>query len=218
MKWLFNEGEWVNRAQAVAIVTGPASGLLKAERLALNLLARCSTLATNARVTSDSNPTAQLAGTRKTTPGFRLVEKYALIVAGINPHRFSCSDCVMLKDNHIDVLQEQLGADLEAAIKLVKSIASFTSKVEVECRTIADAEISIKSGADIVMLDNFIPSGAEIEALKALNSNVLIEISGGITGQNIHLYPGDESIVLSLGALTHSPGGLLDFSFKIIKS
>ena len=207
----------INCAQAVAIVTGPATGLLKAERLALNLLARCSTLATNAWITSEAKPPGtKLAGTRKTTPGFRLVEKYALVVGGIDPHRLSCTDCVMLKDNHIDLLQQQ-GVDLESAIKQVKSVASFTSKIEVECRTLADAEIAISSGADIVMLDNFIPSEADVSDLKGLNSHVVIELSGGITAQNIHLYPGDESIVLSLGALTHSPGVLLDFSFKIVK-
>ena len=122
----------------------------------------------------------------------------------------------MLKDNHIDLLNGQ-GIDLESAIKLTKSLASFTSKLEVECRSIVDAEISIRAGADIVMLDNFVPSEVEISRLKGINPHVGIELSGGITKHNIHLYPDDGSIVLSLGALTHSPGELLDFSFKIIK-
>ena len=200
----------------MAIVTGPASNLIKAERLALNLLARSSTIATNARIMAAGKPSVKLAGTRKTTPGFRLVEKYALIVGGIDPHRFSCTDCIMLKDNHIDLLNGQ-GIDLESAIKLTKSLASFTSKLEVECRSIVDAEISIRAGADIVMLDNFVPSEVEISRLKGINPHVGIELSGGITKHNIHLYPDDGSIVLSLGALTHSPGELLDFSFKIIK-
>lgn len=216
VQWMFEEGEWINRPQAVAIITGPASNLLKAERIALNLLARASTLATNARIISDSKSSAKLAGTRKTTPGFRLVEKYALVVGGIDPHRFSCTDCIMLKDNHIDLLQQQ-GIGLETAIKRLKSITSFTSKIEVECRTTQDAEIAIKSGANVVMLDNFIPSEAEMAALKALNTSVVIELSGGITLQNIHMYPSDDSIILSMGSLTHSPGPSLDFSFKIVK-
>lgn len=211
---MFREGEWICDSQEVAIVTGSASGILKAERLALNLLAHSSTIATNARETLKNYPNTKLAGTRKTTPGFRLVEKYALMVGGIDPHRFSCTDCVMLKDNHIDLLKQQ-GFSLQDAIKLVKSRTSFTLKLEVECRSIYDAEVAIKSGADIVMLDNFIPSDSEILALKYLNSNVIIELSGGITTQNIGLYPENESIIMSLGALTHSPGKLLDFSFKI---
>lgn len=217
-QWMVEEGEWIQCPQAIATVTGPAANLLKAERLALNLLARAATLATRARITSDSKSSAaKLAGTRKTTPGFRLVEKYALVVGGVDPHRFSCTDCIMLKDNHIDFLRQHHGIDLETAIKQLKAIASFTSKVEVECRTIKDVEIAIASGANVVMLDNFIPSGAEMAALKALNTSVTIELSGGITRQNIHLYPDDESIVLSLGSLTHSPGELLDFSFKLGK-
>ena len=215
VNWLCGEGEWINCPQAIAIVTGPASNLLKAERLALNLLARCSTIATNARALANESA-VKLAGTRKTTPGFRLVEKYALLVGGVDTHRFNCTDCVMLKDNHVDLLKEQ-GIDLAEAISLVKQAASFTAKVEVECRSVADAQISIQSGADIVMLDNFIPSADEISGLKSLNPRVIIELSGGINKQNIHLYPNDPSIILSLGEFTHSPGKLLDFSFKIIK-
>ena len=102
----------------------------------------------------------------------------------------------MLKDNHIDLLKEQ-GIDLKDAISSVKQAASFTAKVEVECRSIADAQISIQSGADIVMLDNFIPSADEISGLKD-STRVIIELSGGINKQNIHLYPNDPSIILSL--------------------
>lgn len=212
---MFHEGDWINDAQEIAIVTGPASNILKAERIALNLLAHSSTIATNTRIIRQNYPKARLAGTRKTIPGFRLVEKYSLLVGGIDPHRFSCTDCVMLKDNHIDLFKQQ-GIGLQDAIKLVKSRISFTSKLEVECRSIRDAEISIESGADIVMLDNFIPSDAEISNLKGLNRNVIIELSGGITAKNIGFYPEDESVILSLGSLTHSPGNFLDFSFKII--
>ena len=192
----------------LAIVTGPASAVLQCERLALNLLARCSTITSHARHLA-SLTSARLAATRKTTPGFRLVEKYALIVAGVDTHRLSSTHCVMIKDNHIDV------CGLETAVRNARSLASFTVKIEVECRNISDAITAIKSGADVVMLDNFIPSEQEISDLKLLNPLVLIEISGGINVNNISKYP--SNVILSLGALTHSLPPLLDFSLKIIK-
>ena len=186
--------------------------MLKSERIALNLLARCSSIATHARDLA-SLTKARLAGTRKTTPGFRLMEKYALAVAGIDTHRMSCTDCIMIKDNHIDLHN----GDVKSAVLATKSLASFTTKIEVECRSIADAEMAIESGADIVMLDNFIPNDTEIENLSSLNPGILIELSGGINAKNLHLYPDNPRITLSLGSLTHSLPPLLDFSFKIIK-
>lgn len=119
----------------------------------------------------------------------------------------------MIKDNHIDLL----GGDIAAILDRVKSFASFTSKIEVECRTLDQAEIAINHGADIVMLDNFLPGDAEIDKLTRINPNIVIELSGGITSQNIAAYPTNERIILSLGALTHSIPPLLDFSFKVVK-
>ena len=117
----------------------------------------------------------------------------------------------MLKDNHIDLL----GGNIQTALTKAKSLASFATKIEVECRSIAEAKVAIESGADIVMLDNFIPSQTEIQYLKAMKSGILIELSGGITANNLHLYP--TGTTLSLGSLTHSLPPLLDFSFKILK-
>ncbi len=119
----------------------------------------------------------------------------------------------MIKDNHIDLL----GGDIAVALARAKSFASFTSKIEVECRSLDQAETAIRSGADIVMLDNFLPSEQDIARLKSLNSRVIIELSGGITTQTISSYPNESSIVLSLGALTHSLPPLLDFSLKVVK-
>ena len=123
----------------------------------------------------------------------------------------SCTDCIMLKDNHIDLL----GGNIQTALTKAKSLASFTTKIEVECRSIADAKVAIVSGADIVMLDNFIPTQTEIQNLKAMKSGIIIELSGGITANNLHLYP--TGTTLSLGSLTHSLPPLLDFSFKILE-
>lgn len=117
----------------------------------------------------------------------------------------------MLKDNHIDLL----GGNIRDAVTKAKSLASFTTKIEVECRSIPEAKVAVESGADIVMLDNFIPSEAEIESLQAMKPEIRIEISGGITANNLHLYP--TGTTLSLGSLTHSLPPLLDFSFKIFE-
>ena len=215
VEWIYGEGEMikvqVHDFVPVAVVKGSADNLLKGERIALNVLARCSSLATQARTLS-SLTKSRLAGTRKTTPGFRLVEKYALQVGGVQTHRMSCTDCVMLKDNHVDLFGGS--GNLAVAVSQARSISSFTTKIEVECRTVSEAKIAIESGANIVMLDNFIPTDAEIKNLKALNSQIIIELSGGIDGDNLHRYPSDENLVLSLGCLTHSVP-LLDFSFKV---
>lgn len=183
---------------------------MKAERLALNLVARASTVATNAFNLSQMT-SSRLAGTRKTTPGFRIVEKYALCVAGIDTHRLSQTGCVMLKDNHIDAFD----GDISELVRQTKTMSSFTTKIEVECRSLEDAKAAVLSGADIVMLDNLIPSKDDLLALRGLNPNILIEISGGIRAENIYNYPSDPSVILSLGSLTHSPPNLLDFSLKI---
>lgn len=213
-EWMVEEGQVIssNGPVRVAVITGPAASLLKAERLALNVLARCTSIATYAHHLSELT-SSRLAGTRKTTPGFRLVEKYALAIAGVDPHRQSCTDCIMIKDNHIDLFD----GDISDIVKAVKSLASFTTKIEVECRSLVDAENAVESGADIVMFDNFIPSLTDLASLRSFNPRVLIELSGGITPLNIHNYPSDPAIVLSLGSLTHSLPPLLDFSFKISK-
>lgn len=208
--WHVEEGQAINFAQPIALITGPACNILRAERIALNLLARCSSIATNAHNLA-SQTTSRLAGTRKTTPGFRLFEKYSLAVGGVDTHRISCTDCIMIKDNHVDLL----GGDISTVLTRAKSLASFTAKIEVECRSLDQAETAIRSGADIVMLDNFLPSQQDIAHLKSLNSNVVIELSGGISAQTISSYP-NKSVVLSLGALTHSLPPLLDFSLKIV--
>lgn len=215
VEWMFEEGQVIESKDLhvrIAVVTGFASSLLKAERIALNLLARCTSIATNAHKLAKLTA-CRLAGTRKTTPGFRIVEKYALAVAGIDTHRQSCCDCIMIKDNHVDLFNGDIGK----IVKDAKTFASFTTKIEVECRSLIDADAAIKAGADIIMLDNFVPSIQEIASLKSINPQVLIELSGGITAANIQSYPSDPSIVLSLGCLTHSLPPLLDFSFRILE-
>ena len=148
---------------------GPANALLLGERTALNTLSRASGVATRARAASELARAhawhGRVAGTRKTTPGFRVVEKYALLVGGAATHRLDLSQMVMLKDNHI-----WSAGGISGAVRVARAAAGFTSKIEVECRTHEEAIEAARAGADIVMLDNF---GAE--PLKAVAAKLKTE-------------------------------------------
>jgi nicotinate-nucleotide pyrophosphorylase (carboxylating) len=210
VSWHFSEGQEIQGPAVVATLQGPAPVLLRGERVALNVLARCSSIATYARYVQTLTP-CRIAGTRKTTPGFRLVEKYGLAVGGVDIHRTAVSGgCIMIKDNHVELC----GGDIKMALERIRTFKSFTAKIEVECHDMQQASTAASNGADIVMLDNFIPSIDQLHSLKNAHPNLEIELSGGITPQTIHQYPQDPNIILSLGALTHSAPHL-DFSFKI---
>ena len=211
------EGTLVEKTQVIARVQGPVYRLLQGERVSLNILSRLSGIATDSRRYSTALSAAgqhtKVAGTRKTTPGLRMFEKYALIVGGADPHRYDLSSCVMLKDNHIDAM----GGDIAEAVRRAKQIAGFTVKVEVECRSLSDARVAAYSGADIVMLDNFKADSAHETAqiIKTEFPSVIVEVSGGI-GSLEHLlaYAGPHIDIVSMGSLTHSHS-TVDFSLKI---
>ncbi|KAJ2812741.1 nicotinate-nucleotide diphosphorylase (carboxylating) [Coemansia furcata] len=189
------------------------------ERLALNILARCSGVASRARrlrTLADSlGYTGVIAGTRKTTPGFRLVEKYGMEVGGADTHRMDLSTMVMLKDNHIWAT-----GSITNAVKSARSVAGFSIKIEVECQSENDAYEAIDAGADIVMLDNFTPDDMRFAAsnikTKCLSTNhsVLIEASGGITEETAPLYMSPGIDIISFGTMTQSVPHV-DFSLKI---
>lgn len=155
----------------------------------------------------------RIAGTRKTSPGIAKFDKYALTVGGVDTHRFSLDDMVLIKDNHIAVC----GSPLDALLK-AKENTSFSKKIEIEVETLDDAVECVENGADIVMLDNM--SGDEvknvIDELEKLNirQNSLIEVSGGITKDNIMDYVEYGVDIISIGALTHSSRSL-NFSLRI---
>lgn len=186
VEWLVEEGTAIPDGEKTkcAIVRGKARNLLLGERVALNLLARCSGVATVSRRFRDMARAegwkGLIAGTRKTTPGFRLVEKYGMLVGGIDPHRHDLSSMVMLKDNHIWAT-----GSITNAIKAVRRVAGFSLLVNVECQDEAEADEAIAAGANIVMLDNL--TGADLHgAAKSLKDKwrgkkeFLIETSGGI--------------------------------------
>lgn len=158
--WFFKEGEWLEPLPnglplEVAYVGGKANNLLLAERIALNVLSRCSGVATRARrfkmIVDEIGWRGCVAGTRKTTPGFRVVEKYGLLVGGVSTHRYDLSSMVMLKDNHVNLC----GGSIQKAVAKVRCAVSFCQKIEVEVRDFNEATQAAQAGPDIIMLDNF---------------------------------------------------------------
>ncbi|KAF2000479.1 nicotinate-nucleotide diphosphorylase [Amniculicola lignicola CBS 123094] len=179
-----------------ATVRGPVRKLLLGERVALNTLARCSGIATkSARLLALLRKAGYeniLAGTRKTTPGFRLVEKYGMLVGGVDQHRVDLSAMTMLKDNHIVA-----AGSITNAVRAAKAAGGFAIKVEVECQSFEEADEAIAAGADIVMLDNFSPDGVEVAAADLKDKwgrgtgdrkAFLVEVSGGLTEENVEAY------------------------------
>jgi nicotinate-nucleotide pyrophosphorylase (carboxylating) len=198
VEWHHQEGELLDPAQtggkiAVATVKGPTRQLLLGERVALNLLSRCSAVATKSAdmlaLVRQAGYTGILAGTRKTTPGFRLVEKYGMLVGGVDQHRHDLSAMVMLKDNHIWAR----GGSITEAVAAARAVAGYTMKIEVEVDSEAAADEAIAAGADVIMLDNFDGDGLKVAARSikerwAGKKSFMLECSGGLTPQNVKTY------------------------------
>lgn len=199
VEWHAQEGSHIERDKdhggikmAVATVTGPARGILLGERVALNILARCSGVASMSRGFLVNLRSAgfrgHLAGTRKTTPGFRLVEKYGMLVGGADGHRMDLSSMIMLKDNHV-----WSRGSIRDAVAAAKSVGGFSLKVEVEVQSEAEADEAIEAGADVVMLDNFTGEGVKAAARSLKQRwegkrHFLVEVSGGLTIDNAEEY------------------------------
>ncbi|ANF22659.1 carboxylating nicotinate-nucleotide diphosphorylase [Thermococcus piezophilus] len=197
------DGEAVKRGDVLLELEGNARAILLVERTALNVMGRMSGIATEVRKLVGKakaiNPRIRVAGTRKTL--LKPIDKRAILIGGGEPHRFSLSDAVLIKDNHLALVP------LEEAIRRAKAFSVYTV-VEVEVETLEDAIKAARAGADVVMLDNMKPGEiAEVlEALKreGLRERVKIEVSGGITPGNITEYAKLDIDVISLGYLTHS--------------
>lgn len=210
----FLEASGTNKI-ALATVTGPANKLLQGERTALNTLSRCSGVATASRnavkIACEKGWLGSVSGTRKTTPGFRVVEKYGLLCGGAATHRLDLSQMVMLKDNHI-----WAAGSITAAVRSARKAAGFSQKIEVECQTLEEAFEAAEAGADICMLDNFSPSQLKRDAtsFKTRYPNVLIEASGGITVETMADYMNEHVDIISQGKLTQGYS-CIDYSLKI---
>ena len=219
VEWKYEEGELLSPEPVldVAWVTGPANKLLQGERTALNMLTRASGVATYARELKTEAKAigwqGQVAGTRKTTPGFRLVEKYALLVGGISTHRYDLSHMVMLKDNHI-----WAAGSVTEAVKKARAAGGFSIKIEVECRSVDEAREAAAAGAEIVMLDNFESIALEkaSSVLKAEFPSLIIEASGGICKDTLKLYCIPTVDVVSLSKTTQGYSSV-NFSLKLCK-
>ncbi|KAJ6216832.1 hypothetical protein RDWZM_007989 [Blomia tropicalis] len=221
--WIFQEGAYLLNASptnrtSVAVVVGPAKKVLLAERIMLNVLCRCSGVATEShRVRSAlawNGWSGQVVGTRKTTPGFRMVEKYGLLVGGAGTHRYDMSSMVMLKDNHVKLSGQT--SSMHDLITKTKKYAGFQFKIEVECQNLDDALNAAHAGADIVMLDNLEPEEAIAAAkeLKSAHPNLLIEASGGINSSNAAKYAVPEIDIISMSCLVQGYP-IIDFSMKV---
>ena len=206
-----NDGDEISKGDVLLEVEGNARKILLLERTALNLLMRMSGVATvtNRIVTKVNavNPKIRVAGTRKTAPALQKFDKLAIAIGGGDPHRSALDDMVLIKDNHIAVV-----GSVKEALELAKSNVSFSKKIEIEVESVEDAVIACENGADIVMFDNMSPEEAKItlDALeeKDLRKDVLIEISGGITEENILDYAPLDVDIISLGSITHQASSL----------
>ena len=217
VEWLYNEGSEVSSICTVAKVTGKVNKILLGERTALNCITRASGIATKVKrlgqLKEKEEWHGEIAGTRKTTPGFRMVEKYALLVGGVSTHRYDLSSMIMLKDNHI-----WTAGNITQAVKDARKVGGFSVKIEVECRSVEEAREAAIAGADIVMLDNFIPEALHKAAgvLKKEFPKLIIEASGGINEGTITEYFGPNVDVISMGSLTQGYS-TVNFSLKIKK-
>jgi nicotinate-nucleotide pyrophosphorylase (carboxylating) len=226
VEWHITEGDAVDpKSQAdgsgkirAATVTGPTRQLLLGERVGLNMLARCSGIATQTqkmvRLVREAGYQGILAGTRKTTPGFRLVEKYGMLVGGADMHRMDLSSMIMLKDNHV-----WSRGSITDAVRSARAVGGFALKIEVEVQSEAEADEAIAAGADIIMLDNFTGDGVRVAARSLRERwqgkhHFLLEVSGGLKEDNVAAYVCNDIDIISTSSI-HQGTGYVDFSLKI---
>lgn len=225
VEWFLKEGDYICGGDEgkvkVALVKGPVRNILLAERLSLNILARCSGVATQSYITikraREAGYKGIIAGTRKTTPGLRLLEKYSMLVGGCDSHRYDLSSMIMLKDNHI-----WSTGSITKAIESAQKVIGFSTKIEVEVQDEAEANEAIAAGADIIMLDNFTGEVLKVAAINLknkwanTNKKFYLECSGGLTLDNIKDYLCNEIDIYSTSSI-HQGVGIVDFSLKINK-
>ena len=204
-----NDGDKVCFGDVIAEISGSARGILTGERVALNFLQRLSGIATRTSqfVNIISSTKAKIVDTRKTTPGLRILEKYAVTVGGGTNHRFNLSDGVLIKANHI-----KAAGGITGAITAAKNNIPHTIKIEVETETLEQVKEALNAGADIIMLDNM-----DIETMKKainmIDKSALVEASGNMDEKDLRLIAEIGVDLISIGALTHTVKSL-DISLK----
>ena len=207
-----NDGDSLKKGEIFAKIHGKTRTILKGERTALNLIQHMSGIATatNEAVKIVEGTNASIADTRKTLPGLRPIQKYAVTVGGGRNHRYNLSDAAMLKDNHIDA-----GGGIENAVKTLKKRLGHMTKVELEVRNLDELHQALNAGVDVIMLDNMSCEMMK-EAVEITAGRALLEASGGITNETLRAVAETGVDIISIGALTHSVKAF-DISLKIEK-
>lgn len=197
---LIKDGESVKYGDEIMRLEGRTVSLLKGERTALNLIQHMSGIATAANQATKlvEGTNASIADTRKTLPGMRPLQKYAVMTGGAKNHRYNLSDAAMLKDNHIDA-----AGGITAAVTALRKKIGHMTKIEVETRNLDELKEALAVGADIIMLDNMSPELMK-EAVAITNGRAVLEASGGITNETLRAVAESGVDIISIGALTHS--------------
>lgn len=207
-----NDGDRLEKGDIIAELTGPTKNLLKGERTSLNLLQHMSGIATMTAeaVEQVKGTAATVTDTRKTLPGLRALQKYAVTCGGGKNHRFNLSDAAMLKDNHIDAC-----GSITKAVSTLRSKIGHTVKIEVETRNLDEVAEALATGCEIIMLDNMDCETMK-KAVEITSGKALLEASGNITAETIRKVAETGVDIISIGALTHSVKAF-DISLKIAK-
>jgi nicotinate-nucleotide pyrophosphorylase (carboxylating) len=213
-----HDSDSFSRGDALAVLTGPARSILRAERVALNFVQRLSGIATLAAkyVAETAGTKTRIVDTRKTTPGLRLLERYAVSCGGGYNHRFSLSDAVLAKDNHLAALRNSTSEDLTNGLRAAFARLPHTTHIEVEVDRLDQIEPVLAAGVDTIMLDNF-----SLEDLRAgvrqIAGRALVEASGGISLERVRDIANTGVDLISVGALTHSVRAI-DLGLDFVRS
>ena len=207
---VYIDGNFVKEGETIATVEGKLRALLLGERTALNFLQRLSGIATCVRSYVDElkNKRVRLVDTRKTTPGWRVLEKYAVRVGGAHNHRMGLYDGVLIKDNHIAAC-----GGIKKAVDRIRTRVSHLVKIEVEVSTLDQVKDALKAGVDVIMLDNMSIEQIK-EAAAFIDEKALVEVSGNVTKSGLKSLADAGVDIISVGALTHS-AGCVDISMRI---
>jgi nicotinate-nucleotide pyrophosphorylase (carboxylating) len=205
------DGDRVKRGARVLRVDGPTGSMLTAERTALNFLQRLSGIATLARKFADAvaGTGVRIVDTRKTTPGWRALEKYAVRCGGCGNHRSSLGEHVLIKDNHIAA-----AGSLARAVKLARAAAPHLAKIEVEAKTLAEVKEALRARAEVILLDNMAPALIR-RSVALIAGAAVVEVSGGVRFETLRDFALPGVDVISIGALTHSATAV-DLSLDIL--
>lgn len=223
---IVKDGDVIEPEQEIAFIEGKALSIMKAERTALNFLAFLSGVATKTKKIVDAvkGTNAQIYDTRKTIPLHRYLEKYAVTVGGGKNHRKGLWDMVLIKDNHIRAFGEEIKTKndeviIRKIIRRAREYAQKNMKIEIEVETLKECEYALKENPDIIMLDNMTPEmvkkAVALRTAQKSAKNVLFEVSGGITIENVRAYAETGVDIISVGALT-STIQPLDFSLEVV--